>query len=154
MTEATSRTLKEGILDELAAWSAECSDIARELRHVPGDTEEEAAGHEARAETATDLAGRLRTAIVAEKTSGQTGETIDIYPDDLTDIPTEPAYRYEAYCAVPFPTSAVGGIVGYSDASAADASDQLRIILRDLGLDPTTFRFHDESGVWIPPPAP
>lgn len=47
----------------------------------------------------------------------------------------------------------MGGIIGYSDVSAEDAAHELGTILTNLGLDPETFRFYDESGEKAEPPA-
>lgn len=48
---------------------------------------------------------------------------------------SEAAFRYEAYVQPPWKTHGAGGLVGYSDASEADAARQLKLILLDLSLD-------------------
>lgn len=48
---------------------------------------------------------------------------------------SEPAFRYEAYAQPPWKTHGAGGVVGYSDASEADAARQLKLILLDLSPD-------------------
>lgn len=139
---ADGPALKSEILGELAAWSAECSDIAREILKAGGSAEE-AAGYESRAEKVDDLVGRMKTAAMAERSPRLTPDTIDVYADDLTDFPSEPTYRYEATCNLPFDSVSVGAIGGYSNESEADAAAELKDILTNLGLDPGAIRLLD-----------
>ncbi len=139
-----NRTLKEQILEELAAWSAECSDIAREILKTRG-SEEEASAHERRAEDVEDLLGRLRGAVIAERGPKLTRAEIDVYTEDLTSFPPEYVFRYEASCTLPFDSTAQGAIVGYSDGSEEDAARELTAALGDLSLDPETLRLVDAT---------
>lgn len=135
-------TLKEQVLAELRDWSAECSDIAREILKA-GGSEKETSSYERRADAVDGLIVRLKDAVLAERSPKLIAATIDVYADDLADLPSEPAYRYEASCNLPFDSTAVGAIVGYSDDSESGAAAELKEILADLSLDPAGVRLLD-----------
>lgn len=137
-------TLKQEVLAELRAWSAECSDIAHEILKARG-SQEEASAYERRAEEIDDLAGRLEGAVMAERSPRLTRADIDVYADDLTSFPSEYAFRYEASCHLPFDSTAQGAIVGYSNDSEGDAALELAAALSDLSLDPKALRLVDET---------
>ncbi len=139
-----NRALKGEILEELAAWSAECSDIAREILKA-GGSEGEASAYERRAEDVDSLVGRLEGAVIAERGPKLTRAEIDVYTEDLTSFPPEHDFRYGASCTLPFDSTAQGAIVGYSDDSEEDAALELADALSDLSLDPGTLRLVDAT---------
>ena len=73
--------------------------------------------------------------------------TVVIHTQEL-EPHTEPAFRYEAYAQPPWKTHVAGGVVGYSDASEAEAARQLKLMLLDLGVDPS-FVVRDSQGAVI-----
>ena len=73
--------------------------------------------------------------------------TVVIHTQELEPYP-EPAFRYEAYAQPPWLTHGSGGVVGYSDVSEAEAARQLKLMLLDLGVDPS-FVVRDSQGAVI-----
>ncbi|MGB3635853.1 MAG: hypothetical protein WA982_17585 [Rubrobacteraceae bacterium] len=73
--------------------------------------------------------------------------TVVIHTQEL-ETHLEPAFRYEAYAQPPWLTHGSGGVVGYSDASEAEAARQLKLMLLDLGVDPS-FVVRDSRGAVI-----
>lgn len=73
--------------------------------------------------------------------------TVVIHTQELEPY-LEPVFRYEAYAQPPWLTHGTGGVVGYSDASEAEAARQLKLMLLDLGVDPS-FVVRDSQGAVI-----
>ena len=70
--------------------------------------------------------------------------TVVIHTQELEPY-LEPVFRYEAYAQPPWLTHGTGGVVGYSDASEAEAARQLKLMLLDIGVDPS-FVVRDSQG--------
>ena len=131
-TRNDRQNLKARIVEELTSWAGELSDIAGQIQSTPTsvDTTEESESYDRASRRVDRLVEEVGRAAVA----GVAGEAaMEIYTENRDDA-AAPAFRFEANARPPWATYASGGLVGYSDVSAADAATQLKLLLCDLGL--------------------